>query len=241
MSLIEILNALQSEAPNIFVHTEPDIGPANALNRGFEKVRGELVGWVNSDDLYTLGAIACAAQAFESNPDWLICYGKGQHIDASGDIVGDYPTLRPEAGLDGFAAGCYICQPTLAFRIPLLKMIGPLDETQKTSFDYELWLRVFSLIPERVGFLDRVQAYSRLHDECITKKMRKTVAIEGIRLGIRYLNSRKSHWASTYLDEISTTLDEDEFKSQAGEFLNEIAHDLEPSDLNRIRQAVFST
>lgn len=238
---LDILQNLGAEYPSIRVFSEPDNGPANALNGAFKRVRGELVGWMNSDDLYARDALARAAQAFAEHPDWLICYGNGDHIDGNGNVTGSYPTRKPDAGLEGFSTGCYICQPTLAFKNSLLKMIGPLDETQKTSFDYELWLRAFSLIPERIGFIDRVQAYSRLHEDCITMKMRRTVAIEGIRLGVRYLGSRNAHWASTYLEEISRELNQAEFEREARDFLNEISQDLDTADLDRIRQAVLNT
>ena len=64
----------------------------------------------------------------------------------------------------------------------MISLLGPLNETLKTTFDYEYWLKAFRGFPERIGFVDHVLAYSRLHQDCITVKQRRQVALEGIQL-----------------------------------------------------------
>ena len=44
-----------------------------------------------------------------------------------------------------------------------------------TAYDFDYWLQAFHAFPERIGFVDAVQAQSRLHEGSITLRMRRTV------------------------------------------------------------------
>lgn len=217
---IEVLQRLAGEFPNIRWTSERDEGPADALRKAMADARGEIIGWLNSDDLYVTGAIKRAVDALAEHPAWIMCYGEGEHIDQDGVVIDAYPTLKPESGLQGFEAGCFICQPTAFFKSSMLTLIGPLNTHLKTTFDYELWVRAFEAFPSRIGFVHNVQAQSRLHADCITNNQRETIALEGLMLGQRYLGGAQAHWVSTHLEELRRELkDPAEFKSAALSFL----------------------
>lgn len=182
--------------------SERDAGPASAINKAIRLARGEVIGWLNSDDLYAPGAAAAAVRHFAANPGCLMVYGEGEHIDAAGRPLGRYPTRPPAAGIQAFHDGCYICQPTVFLRREAFDGLGLLDETLATAFDFDLWLRIFKAFPERVAHLDRVQAYSRLHGDCITQTQRRQVAIEGVRLLARHVGKPRPHWLLTYREEL---------------------------------------
>ncbi|WP_295386868.1 glycosyltransferase family 2 protein [uncultured Thiodictyon sp.] len=180
----------------------PDSGPANAINQALGRARGALIGWLNSDDLYAPEAIAQAVAYFAANPASVMVYGEGEHIDADGKPLGRYPTRVPTAGIASFQSGCFICQPTVFLRRSALAEIGPLDEGLATAFDFDLWLRLFQRFPERIGYIDRVLAHSRLHADCITRKQRRLVATEAVRLLAKYLGHAEDHWLRTHVDEL---------------------------------------
>jgi len=181
-----------------------DSGVSGALNSGFNLCRNsEIIGWLNSDDLYALGAIDRALKLFEANPKLKIVYGLGRHIDATGKDLGAYPTLPPSSSINKFADGSFICQPTVFFRREVFDEVGLLDESLKTAFDLDLWLRIFKHYRKnQIGFINRVQAYSRLHDQCLTKRLRQTVALESMQVIAKYLGSAPGHWILTYFDEL---------------------------------------
>src|SRR5699024_9038843 len=137
----------------------------------------------------------------QAHPEHVMVYGQGQHIDVDGKPLDIYPTQPPDVGMATFADGCFICQPTVFFRRQLFEALGGLDTSLKTAFDFELWLRVFKRYPQRIGFLDRLQAYSRLHDACITRRLRRRVLLEGIAAVHRYLDEVPAHWAVTIVEE----------------------------------------
>lgn len=182
--------------------SQPDEGPADALNWGFSQVRGTVIGWLNSDDLYAPAAIERAVAELLRNEKLLMVYGHGEHVGADGQLIGRYPTLLPAGEIDRFNEGCFICQPTVFFKRTLWVVLGGLDLGLKAAFDFDYWLRVFAAFPERIGFVDAVQAYSRLHDGCITMRMRRTVAVEGVKVLARHLGHAPIHWLLTYRDEL---------------------------------------
>ena len=182
--------------------SEPDKGPANALNKALRMSRGTLIGWLNSDDVYAPGAVNRAVHALAGNRDWLMVYGHGEHVDEDGQAIGPYPTVRPPAPMSQFAKGCFICQPTVFFKRSMHLLLGPLDESLQTAFDFDYWLRVFCAFPGRVGFVDAVQAQSRVHSNAITLRLRRTVILEGMQLLARHLGNAPKEWLLTYLSEL---------------------------------------
>ncbi len=175
----------------------PDSGPADAINRAVRQARGDIIGWLNSDDLYMPGAAARALAAFAAKPELSMVYGEGRHVDEAGASIDRYPTLPPSTPIDAFANGCFICQPTAFFRREAFVDLGGLDEALKTAFDFDLWLRMFRAFAPRIGFVDGEQAVSRLHASGITLREREAVALEGMRVLHRHLGSAPPEWLLT--------------------------------------------
>jgi glycosyltransferase involved in cell wall biosynthesis len=240
---LDILRRLASVDQRLRWVSASDAGAADAVNRAILRARGTVIGWLNSDDLYVPGAVQRAVAALHAHPAWLAVYGHGMHVDEAGDPLGAYPTRPlPQACVEDFLDGCFICQPTLFFRRSLYCLLGPLDADLRTAFDFEYWLRLFSLVPERIGFIDTVQAHSRLHPRAITGRMRRQVALEGMRVLSRHLRRAPVHWALTHLDEIrSERQGEPLTDSQRGEierFVDEAVEVLAPHDAVRLRSHV---
>ena len=207
--------------------SEQDAGPANAVNKAIGRARGEIIGWLNSDDCYAPDAIALAVDFFAANPSMVMVYGEGEHIDVRGRPLGHYPTRPPTATLAGFQSGCFICQPTVFLRRAALDEVGLLDEGLFTAFDFDLWLRMFQRFPDRIGFIDRVLAYSRLHADCITLKQRRQVATEAVHLLARYLGHAEDHWVRTYLNELLEVYPFGDFSDHLQDHVSELVRELE--------------
>ena len=199
-----LLVRLQQEygADRLRWRSEPDRGPGHALNKALALARASLIGWLNSDDVYAPGAVQRALAHFAAHPLHWMVYGQAEHIDAHDRSLGAYPTRAPQAGLNGFADGCFICQPSVFLRRMALRVLGGFDETQKTAFDLALWLRLFGPHAGRIGFIDALQARSRLHGACITLTQREQVMRESMALLARHLGAAPLHWVRSYADEV---------------------------------------
>jgi len=223
--------------------SEADTGPANAVNKALGMARGRLIGWLNSDDLYAPGAVSAAAQHFVDNAATLMVYGEGEHIDAAGQPLGRYPTRLPSVGIEAFHEGCFICQPTVFLRREVFDELGSLDEGLSTAFDFELWLRIFRRFPGRIAHIDRVQAFSRLHEACITQRLRRLVAIEGIRVLAQHLGNAKPHWLLTYFEELYAHYPFDgdvlDLKAHVAEVLEQVQGCLEDEALQELHNTLF--
>ena len=179
-----------------------DRGPADALNQALECATGDLIGWLNADDLYQPGALGRAVALLEREPQWQMVCGHGQHIDAEGRFLELYPSRLPAEGITAFQDGCGICQPTVLMRRSFLEQIGRFDPRWRVCFDLDLWLRAFVAAPEAIGFVPALQASTRLHADTITARQQGRVNLESAALLQRSLGEVAEHWLASAAREL---------------------------------------
>jgi hypothetical protein len=200
---VEQLAALAAQYPGrLRWNSGPDDGPAQAINRAVALARGSVIGWLNSDDLYEPGAIQRALDHLAGKPADVMVYGEATHVDVDGHLIGPYPTQGPQTTLAEFSNGCFICQPTVFVQRDAWAAVGGLDESLRTAFDFDLWLKLFKAYPGRIGHLPQLQARSRLHEGGITMRMRERVALEGMQLIHRHLGVAPPGWLLTHFGEL---------------------------------------
>lgn len=135
--------------------SEKDGGQAHAINKGLRMATGDIIGWLNSDDIYYPGAIEKVTAVFDANPDVDIVYGQADHVDVNDRPFECYPTA--EWDFDELKESCFICQPALFFRRRLIEHHGLLNESLHYCMDYEFWLRLgmggvrFLYLPEKLA------------------------------------------------------------------------------------------
>ena len=140
--------------------SEPDGGQADAVNRGLRVAQGDLIAWINSDDVYEPDAFARVAERFATDPDLDVVYGMADHIDVAGEPFEAYPTALWDPEL--LLHVCFICQPALFFRRRVLAKVGLLNPDLRYCMDYEYWLRL-AAAGCRFTFLPHKLASSRLY------------------------------------------------------------------------------
>ena len=145
--------------------SEPDEGQANAINKGFQRAGGDILGWINSDDVYTEGAIKAVVGFLADHPDVTMVHGDCALIDSKGRVK----SIRKTAnfGLDKLLGIVTIAQPTVFFRREVLGLIGLLDESLSFVLDWEYWVRM-GIYGLKMKHVPRVQASFREHDDSKT-------------------------------------------------------------------------
>jgi glycosyltransferase involved in cell wall biosynthesis len=141
--------------------SEPDGGQAQAINKGFRMASGEIVTWLNSDDLFPPGAVARAIEEFEHDPELDFTWGFCLLIDADGQPIriGNFHVRRDLAELRG--SRNFVTQPGTWFRRSVFDRFGYLDESYQFVFDYEFFLRLAGNVKAR--FVPEVMSNFRIH------------------------------------------------------------------------------
>ncbi len=134
--------------------SERDRGQADAVNTGIAMTTGDIIAWINSDDVYFPGAFAAVQAVFAAHPEVAAVYGNADWIDDRDQLIAPFPT-RPWH-YDRLPDDCYLCQPAVFFRRSLVEKFGNLDIRLNYCLDYELWLRygqhvAFHYLPQKLA------------------------------------------------------------------------------------------
>ncbi len=121
--------------------SESDKGQTDALNKGFSLAHGEILAWLNSDDVYNPGAVSAAVKFLVENPDIGMVYGDLDFIDESDHFIGKFNAAQTD--LKKLRRGfVHIPQPAAFFRAVHWRQVGPLDPGYFFAMDYDLWVRL---------------------------------------------------------------------------------------------------
>jgi glycosyltransferase involved in cell wall biosynthesis len=158
--------------------SEPDTGQADAINKGFRLAKGEIVAWLNSDDLYLPGAIAEAVQALAEHPEAGMVCGDGILIDEANRLL-DWHRYRAPALIDLLSFEVLL-QPTVFMRRSALEEAGSLRSDLHLILDHDLWVRLAARAP--IIHVPRFWAAERTHPEAKTMAAAAEFAGEARRL-----------------------------------------------------------
>jgi len=147
--------------PSVHWISEPDRGQADALQKGLQRCRGDIIGWINSDDYYEIDCFRDVAELF-LRPDVQWVSGNLAYVfDATGAIL---DSRTPPTSLETLLIDPDIVrQQCTFFRRTFLECVGGWDSRYHMTMDYDLWTRLARLAPP--AKLDRRLAYFRMHAE----------------------------------------------------------------------------
>jgi len=121
--------------------SEPDRGQTDAINKGFNRARGKVLAWLNSDDTYLPGAVSQAVTFLQAHPEAALVYGDADLIDEQDKVLGPFPARQTDLR-HMLRGSVHIPQQASFFRGELWPKVGPLDPEFYFAMDYDLWLRL---------------------------------------------------------------------------------------------------
>jgi glycosyltransferase involved in cell wall biosynthesis len=155
--------------------SEPDRGQSDALNQGFRRATGDLMGWLNSDDVLLPGALQAIATAAGRDRQAGVYVGGGEFINARGKKLSEWRNTVEQINHPLDWRRNQFFQPSAYFRRTVWEAVGPLDVSLHYAMDVDLWVRAarqfhFCLVP---GSLSRY----RLHTG--SKSVRRQAEMDG--------------------------------------------------------------
>jgi glycosyltransferase involved in cell wall biosynthesis len=145
--------------------SEPDHGQAEAINKGFSHANGEIMAWLNSDDLYFQShVVSQAVDALLAHPEAGMVYADGVMVDAHLRIL-DWHTY-PQYTLSNLIAFDVLLQPTVFMRKEALQKVGSLPADYHLILDHTLWVRIAAHYP--ILHVNEFWAVERTHSDAKT-------------------------------------------------------------------------
>ncbi|MBI4407202.1 MAG: glycosyltransferase, partial [Candidatus Kerfeldbacteria bacterium] len=142
---VEMIKRFAGQDQRMHWLSEPDQGQSDAINKGLRLATGDVVAFLNSDDLYYPGTLQTIAQTF-AHPDAQWAYGRCRIINAA-----DQEIAKPVTWYKNMVGYIYqywvllivnyVSQPAVFWRRDLLTTIGYLNTAEHLVMDYELWCR----------------------------------------------------------------------------------------------------
>jgi glycosyltransferase involved in cell wall biosynthesis len=149
--------------------SEPDRGQTDALIKGFSRARGEILGWLCSDDVLLPGALHTVARYFSAHPQVMAAYGDALWIDAEGRFL----RAKREMAFNRFVFlhdHNYVPQPSMFWRRRLYEEVEGLDPAFDLAMDADLWERFSART--RIAHIPRYLSCMRFYPEQKTRSRR---------------------------------------------------------------------
>lgn len=136
----KILAEYAATTPNVKIICEPDKNQSDAINKGKRAATGEVVAWLNSDDVLCPGALLKIGEAFRDHPNASVIYGLGAKTDRDGNVMKWVPFR--EFSRRNLATSYRVIQPAMFYKRSVYNEVGGLDESLEYAMDWELLIRL---------------------------------------------------------------------------------------------------
>jgi glycosyltransferase involved in cell wall biosynthesis len=157
----ETLDVLRSFGSSVVWRSEPDAGQADAVNRAFARCRGDIMGYLNSDDILLPGALHYVADFFARHPKVDVVYGHRVVINEEDQEVGRW--IMPPHSDRAISWADWIPQETIFWRRAIWERVGGIDPSFQFALDWDLITR-FRDAGARFVRLPRFLGGFRVHD-----------------------------------------------------------------------------
>jgi glycosyltransferase involved in cell wall biosynthesis len=171
--------------------SEPDRGMTHALNKGFHRSTGEIMGWLNSDDVYLTKTVVSEAVAyFEAHPEADLLYRDAIYTDAAGRPTGKKQQGKPFDIINTMSYLNSVPQPASFWRRSLWEKLGDLREDLQFAMDGEYWIRAWAN-GASLHYLEGERATYRLHENSKTVSGTIKHWMERVKIAEEYMSHPK--------------------------------------------------
>ncbi len=187
------IDILKSYGERITWISGKDNGEPDAVNIGMGMASGEVLAYLDADDIYLPNSFAKVMAVFERYPDVMWLYGKGNIINEESEQCRGFITKFKEFFQKRYSYSKLLCvdfivQPTVFWRRELSDEIGQLPIDEKLAFEYDFWLRVGAKY--HPAYIDSYLASWRAHGNSETANAIYQDMKDALRLSRKYSKGR---------------------------------------------------
>ncbi len=172
--------------------SDRDDGQSDALNKGLKKTTGEIISYLNSDDMLLPGSLAKIAEYFNKHKEIYWLTGKCYIIDAKErnihPLISGYKNfwLKFFRGRISLEVLNYISQPATFWRKYAFQTVGEFNKELNYTMDYDYWLRLIRKY--KLGYIDEYLAAFRIHSSSKSGQKYQSIFAENSGVSVRYSN-----------------------------------------------------
>jgi len=156
--------------PEVKWISEPDMGHADGVNKGFLKAKGEIVAWLNADDVYfSCDVLDSVVTFFTNNPGTDVLYGDVAVISADSTLLRLF--LLPPYNKGRMLRQNFISQPAVFMR---KRVTEEKLSIEQVGLDYEYWIRLITM-GYRFHHLNRILACDRHYPDRVSVTKRSLI------------------------------------------------------------------
>ena len=179
----ESIDVLKSYGNKFQWVSEKDDGQTDAINKGMRRSHGQILAYLNSDDVLLPGAIQSVVEFFKSHPNCGLLYGNADYVDVNDNYISSYKTAP--YSFQRLIQDCMVCQPAAFWRQSVREKIGDFDQQLNFVMDYDYWMRIAKSGCEII-FLQQKLANSRLYPETKTLSYRAKIFEEIFQISMKH-------------------------------------------------------
>jgi glycosyltransferase involved in cell wall biosynthesis len=186
----EIIQSYRSKLH--YAVSEPDEGQSHAIVKGFMQVEGEIMAYLNSDDVYLPGALHFVGEYFNTHPEIDVIYGDRVIIDGNDYEVGRW--ILPKHCKETIRRVDWVPQETMFWRSALYRKVGGIDKNLRFAMDWDLILKFINASASFVRVPYFLAAF-RAHESQKSQTEYATVGSEEVHfLRVRELGPDSDQW-----------------------------------------------
>lgn len=165
--------------------SQKDNGQVDAINQGLKIAKGQVLAFLNSDDIYYPHTLKTISKTHWNGADFV--YGQGMWISEQGKDILLYPTFKPTQY--SFFYQCTLCQPTVFFTREVFRELGNFSREYPDVFDFEYWMRAI-FHHKKFLYIHAPLAKSRMYKENKSLSQRNDVSKQ-----VTALKNQYYHWS----------------------------------------------
>jgi len=165
--------------------SEKDSGQTDAINKGLKKASGDILCYLNSDDMLLPDSLKYVAEYFSKNKDIDILYGNCILIDIEGNKIKTRKSEDFNLKRLLYLGYSYIQQPSTFFRKSVVKDVGYFNENLKYAMDYDYWIRA-AKSNKVLKYVNKNLSSMRIHKKAKTFSDNKEMYVEAFNVSKKY-------------------------------------------------------